>query len=97
MKFKPLYFFEFEGENNKQFGFAPGIMTVSSDGKLLGILCHPKSSAVLHLWRLTSFNCTKVGKVETDHNGSTLCALGHTYSIIHSLGHDLIHDTTVCV
>ena len=97
LKFKPLYFFEFEGENNKQFGFAPGIMTVSSDGKLLGILCHPKSSAVLHLWRLTSFNCTKVGKVETDHNGSTLRALGYTYSIIHSLGHDLIHDTTVCV
>ena len=97
LKFKPLHFYEFEGENNKQFGFAPGTMTVSSDEKLLGILCHPNTSAVLHLWSLTSFNCTKVGTVETDHNGSTLRALGHTYSIIHSSGHDFIHDTTVCV
>ena len=97
LKFKPLHFYEFEGENNKQFGFAPGTITVSSDEKLLGILCHPNTSAVLHLWSLTSFNCTKVGTVETDHNGSTLRALGHTYSIIHSSGHDFIHDTTVCV
>ena len=99
LHFNPLYFFEFEGESDDQqvgWHLNTGTMMVSLDGKLLGILRHPNTSPILHLWSLTSFSCTKVGEVGIYQRLThpVLHALGHTYSIIHSLSHDVPEEST---
>ena len=67
-----------------------GEITVSSDGRLLGILQHANTQSTLHIWNLTSSGFTKVDLIKINLScpaklnlsRPTLHALGHTYFIV---------------
>ena len=94
--FNSLYSFEFEKGNDQKVGWHSNIgeITVSSDGKLLGIFQHVDKRAILHLWSLTASGCTKVSEVKINQDYPVLHALGHTYSIIQLSNYS---DTTVSI
>ena len=91
LDFHPICSFELKRDNDEQLDhFAFGEITVSSDGRLLGILQHANTRPTLHVWDLTSSGCTKVGLMKINLSCPaklnlscpTLYALGHTYFIL---------------
>ena len=78
-------------DNDEQLDHSTvGEITVSSDGRLLGILQHANTRSTLHIWNLTSSGFTKVDLIKINLSCPaklnlscpTLHALGHTYFIV---------------
>ena len=84
-------FFEFKAGDGLKFCLSfisrdiLGEFVISFDRKLLGVLqgtYDGSPPATLHLWSLTSSDCTKVDEVEINQSHLVLHAVGHTYSIL---------------
>ena len=91
LDFNPISSFELKGDNDEQLDHsAVGEITVSSDGRLLGILQHANTQSTLHIWNLTSSGFTKVDLIKINLSCPaklnlscpTLHSLGHTYFIV---------------